>query len=279
MAHELLGETFDIHAGGIDLQFPHHENEIAQSRCAHPEGQFARYWLHNEMLQVEGKKMSKSLGNFFTVRDLLDQRVPGEVIRFVMLQTHYGKPMDWTTFARWQALKSGTVDYLEDFQGDRSQQLIGAAMCFVASSNLIGLLQGSPGASVEIEGDKVVDVVERILEIRSRARSEKDWPTADMIRDGLKAAGIRVKDMEGRTTWTIEKDELDGLLYFNAVRSAQSSTDEALLQAELRRAREAGLHFSNIDHLDTSPAWRSVPSRQHILTTLEPLIARLEALK
>ena len=64
---------FDIHGGGLDLQFPHHENEIAQSACAHPHGDFAHYWLHNEMLQVEGKKMSKSLGNFFTVRDLLDQ--------------------------------------------------------------------------------------------------------------------------------------------------------------------------------------------------------------
>ncbi|MGA1180027.1 MAG: cysteine--tRNA ligase, partial [Marivivens sp.] len=96
MSYELLGASFDIHGGGIDLQFPHHENEIAQSACAHPEAGFANYWVHNEMLQVEGKKMSKSLGNFFTVRDLLDQGVPGEVIRFVMLGTHYGKPMDWT---------------------------------------------------------------------------------------------------------------------------------------------------------------------------------------
>jgi cysteinyl-tRNA synthetase len=96
MSHALLGESFDIHGGGIDLQFPHHENEIAQSCCAHPEGGFARYWLHNEMLQVEGRKMSKSLGNFFTVRDLLDRGVPGEVIRMVFLGTHYRKPMDWT---------------------------------------------------------------------------------------------------------------------------------------------------------------------------------------
>ncbi|WP_208351070.1 cysteine--tRNA ligase [Pseudaestuariivita rosea] len=103
MADDLLGETFDIHGGGIDLQFPHHENEIAQSMCAHPKGDFARYWLHNEMLQVEGKKMSKSLGNFFTVRDLLDQGVPGEVIRFVMLSTHYSKPMDWTEKKREEA--------------------------------------------------------------------------------------------------------------------------------------------------------------------------------
>ncbi|WP_417278241.1 cysteine--tRNA ligase [Celeribacter sp.] len=106
MSYELLGETFDIHGGGNDLMFPHHENEIAQSCCAHPQGGFARYWLHNEMLQVEGKKMSKSLGNFFTVRDLLDQGVPGEVIRFVFLSTHYRKPMDWTAEKAEQAKKT-----------------------------------------------------------------------------------------------------------------------------------------------------------------------------
>ncbi len=81
MAYELLGPSFDIHGGGIDLVFPHHENEIAQSRCAHPEGSFANVWMHNGFLNVEGEKMSKSLGNFFTVRDLLDKGVPGEVIR------------------------------------------------------------------------------------------------------------------------------------------------------------------------------------------------------
>ncbi len=94
MSHGILGERFDIHGGGNDLIFPHHENEIAQSKCmGHG---FAQIWMHNEMLQVEGKKMSKSLGNFFTVRDLLDDGIPGEVIRFVMLSTHYRKPMDWT---------------------------------------------------------------------------------------------------------------------------------------------------------------------------------------
>ncbi|MCR8723257.1 cysteine--tRNA ligase [Frigidibacter sp. ROC022] len=103
MAHELLGESFDIHGGGSDLMFPHHENEIAQSCCAYPHGSFAKVWLHNEMLMVEGRKMSKSLGNFFTVRDLLDQGVPGEVIRFVLLGTHYRKPMDWTEKKREEA--------------------------------------------------------------------------------------------------------------------------------------------------------------------------------
>ena len=118
MSHELLGPAFDIHGGGIDLQFPHHENEIAQSCCAHPDAGFANFWLHNEMVQVEGKKMSKSLGNFFSVRDLLDQGWPGEVIRFVMLSTHYRKPMDWTeekareaqkTLWKWRELSEGTV--------------------------------------------------------------------------------------------------------------------------------------------------------------------------
>ncbi len=96
MARDILGGAFDIHGGGSDLRFPHHENELAQSRCAHPDEDFAQVWMHNEMLQVEGKKMSKSAGNFFTVRDLLDRGVPGEVIRFVLLGTHYGKPLDWT---------------------------------------------------------------------------------------------------------------------------------------------------------------------------------------
>ncbi len=96
MAKALFGEKFDIHGGGLDLAFPHHENEKAQSCATCGEDSFAQVWMHNEMLQVEGKKMSKSLGNFFSVRELLDQGYPGEVIRFVYLSTHYRKPMDWT---------------------------------------------------------------------------------------------------------------------------------------------------------------------------------------
>ncbi|TCP40824.1 cysteine--tRNA ligase [Rhodovulum marinum] len=113
MSHALLGETFDIHGGGNDLTFPHHENEIAQSCCAHPGSDFARVWMHNEMLQVEGKKMSKSLGNFFTVHDLLEQGVPGEVIRFVFLSTHYRKPMDWTAEKAKQAEATLAGFYLQ----------------------------------------------------------------------------------------------------------------------------------------------------------------------
>ena len=95
MSEAHLGETFDIHGGGQDLIFPHHENEIAQSTCAHDGAPFVRYWMHNGYLTVNGEKMSKSLGNFFTVRDLLEQ-APGEAIRFYMLLTHYRQPFDWT---------------------------------------------------------------------------------------------------------------------------------------------------------------------------------------
>ncbi len=128
MSKGLLGERFDIHGGGLDLQFPHHENEIAQSVCAHGghgPTDFAQVWLHNEMLQVEGKKMSKSLGNFFTVRDLLNQGVPGEVIRFVLLSTHYRKPMDWTAEKAREARRT-LVDWYTKTDGvEADWELIG----------------------------------------------------------------------------------------------------------------------------------------------------------
>ena len=95
MSAEHLGRSFDIHGGGVDLVFPHHENEIAQSRCAHPDESFARYWVHNGYLMSEGEKMSKSLGNFYTVTDLLDE-VPGEALRLALLKSHYRQPLDFT---------------------------------------------------------------------------------------------------------------------------------------------------------------------------------------
>ena len=100
MSWKHLGETFDIHGGGIDLVFPHHENEIAQSRCAFHTGVMANFWMHNGFLQVEGEKMAKSLGNFITIRELLENwqgyAWPGEALRFNMLRTHYRQPLDWT---------------------------------------------------------------------------------------------------------------------------------------------------------------------------------------
>ena len=112
MAGALLGDTFDIHGGGIDLIFPHHENEIAQSRCAHGTATMANYWLHNGFLQVEGEKMSKSLGNFVTITGAVEgsggTAWPGEVLRFNMLRTHYRQPIDWT-FQLWTR-RTGPLD-------------------------------------------------------------------------------------------------------------------------------------------------------------------------
>jgi cysteinyl-tRNA synthetase len=219
MAHELLGESFDIHGGGLDLQFPHHENEIAQSACAHPHGDFARYWLHNEMLQVEGKKMSKSLGNFFTVRDLLDQGIPGEVIRFVFLMTHYRSPMDWTaekareaqaTLAKWRAATKGVkvgkpdervVAALADdlntagalarlYELAKQQDL----PTFSASAQLLGLLTNelADWPRQDELSDEVRARIERLARLWSHYRDQKDWVQADRIRSALQSVGVRV---------------------------------------------------------------------------------------
>lgn len=217
MSYELLGASFDIHGGGIDLQFPHHENEIAQSACAHPEAGFANYWVHNEMLQVEGKKMSKSLGNFFTVRDLLDQGVPGEVIRFVMLGTHYGKPMDWTerkreeaeaTLRKWyaqveQALDNGdiyqpVIDALaDDLNGAAAiaelhqLSLADDLATLRATLRFLGFIeQGVPdwAAGVDLShwGDK-------LSRLRQEAMESKDFGAVDAMKAALADAGVEVR--------------------------------------------------------------------------------------
>jgi cysteinyl-tRNA synthetase len=114
MSAAILGETFDIHGGGIDLIFPHHENEIAQSRCAFHTNLMANYWMHNGFLQVEGEKMAKSAGNFVTIRKLLDDGWPGEVLRFNMLRTHYRQPIDWTLQGLSESMKTLDRWYLLD---------------------------------------------------------------------------------------------------------------------------------------------------------------------
>ncbi|MBU2993408.1 cysteine--tRNA ligase [Octadecabacter sp. 1_MG-2023] len=150
MAKALLGDTFDIHGGGLDLQFPHHEDEIAQSCCANDTDEMARYWMHNEMLQVEGKKMSKSLGNFFTVRDLLEQGVPGEVIRLVFLMTHYRKPMDWTNAKRGEAEKM-LGEWMSVLQkhgySPKTVDMLKASGDWVADAEFIGVLSNDLNTS------------------------------------------------------------------------------------------------------------------------------------
>jgi cysteinyl-tRNA synthetase len=224
MAHELLGESFDIHGGGLDLQFPHHENEIAQSACAHPHGDFAHYWLHNEMLQVEGKKMSKSLGNFFTVRDLLDQGIPGEVIRFVFLMTHYRSPMDWTaekarqardTLLKWYDLVRGLkpaeapapevclaladdLNTAEAIAALHSLANQGKGSELLSSARFLGLLEEDMGAWVSKHHLRLdaLGSLREVLLIRKKAREEKNYAIADLIRTELQKFGISLVDLE-----------------------------------------------------------------------------------
>lgn len=217
MSQALLGPSFDIHGGGTDLTFPHHENELAQSCCANPNEGFATVWLHNEMLQVEGKKMSKSLGNFFTVRDLLEQGIPGEVIRFVFLQTHYRKTMDWTaekaaqaeaTLRKWRGFTAGiepaanplgpVIDALSDDlntagalaalheaagQGDYAGLL--------ASARLMGLLDEGMG-----DWAQAVDLsayAQRLAAVWAEAKLSKDFAAVDAMKAALSAAGVEIQ--------------------------------------------------------------------------------------
>jgi cysteinyl-tRNA synthetase len=219
MSHALLGETFDIHGGGTDLLFPHHENEIAQSACAHPEGEFAKVWLHNEMLQVEGKKMSKSLGNFFTVRDLLEQGVPGEVIRFVMLSTHYRKPMDWTAekareaeavLRKWYRQAAEALDNAEPYVGLRNaladdlntagaiaemHQLSHAndQPSLRASLKLLGFMDDGIPDWVRGPDLDLLPLANKLEGLRAAAMQNKDFSAVDAMKQALVAAGIEVR--------------------------------------------------------------------------------------
>ncbi|WP_299297765.1 cysteine--tRNA ligase [uncultured Tateyamaria sp.] len=217
MAYELLGDRFDIHGGGNDLQFPHHENEIAQSKCA-GHG-FANVWMHNEMLQVEGKKMSKSLGNFFTVRDLLDQGVPGEVIRFVMLSTHYRKPMDWTgkkakdaarVLRKWRAVtdevdvnQPPSDEFLRTLLDDVNTAGAIAVLhdlfnqgCFgelKASAAMIGLLNNGMGEWINRPGVVLDALTERLSQARAKAMETKDFTEVDRLKAAYLDAGVEVR--------------------------------------------------------------------------------------
>ncbi|WP_323802334.1 cysteine--tRNA ligase [Sulfitobacter litoralis] len=225
--------VFDIHGGGLDLQFPHHEDEIAQSCCANGTDEMAHYWLHNEMLQVEGKKMSKSLGNFFTVRDLLDQGVPGEVIRFVMLSTHYRKPMDWTEKKRDEAEKTlrKWLDLTRNFEPSDpttfapDQKLLDAvaddlnthlALTYLNAltaqpqklldhARWLGFLgdkarqddEKARSAYTTSMGrgasDALASLANRLDELRQTAMQSKDFSQVDTFKTALLAAGVEVR--------------------------------------------------------------------------------------
>jgi cysteinyl-tRNA synthetase len=238
MSWKHLGETFDIHGGGIDLVFPHHENEIAQSRCAFHTPVMANIWMHNGFLQVEGEKMSKSLGNFVTIRELL-QDWPGEAIRLAMVSTHYRQPINWTeaglreakrTLDHWYQLTADVepgmlcadaldaigddlntpkgLAALHDLRSEAAKGARGAAASLKASARMIGLLQQDAAAwsvwrpaSVQIDEPKI----ESLVHARNAARKAKDFRESDRIRDELAAMGVVLKDSKDGTTWEIAR--------------------------------------------------------------------------
>ena len=233
MSWSHLGETFDIHGGGTDLIFPHHENEVAQSLCAFPGSQFARYWVHNGMLLVNGEKMSKSLGNFTTLRDAL-ARVPGEVIRFLLLRTHYRSNPDFSDHAVIEAKKEldrfyRALERFQDLSGSEVPEQVMDALCddlntplalsamhglagaalagdaraaagLRAAGDLLGLLSQPPEAWFQ-GGDDDKTAIEAAIAERLAARKARDFARADAIRADLAGRGIALEDGAGGTTW------------------------------------------------------------------------------
>ena len=230
--------TFDIHGGGIDLVFPHHENEIAQSCCAFGSDRMANVWMHNGFLQVEGEKMSKSLGNFVTIHELVrttkfgGRKWPGEVLRLAMLRTHYRQPIDWTVKALEEA--EATLDRWYDAVGDvktngepdsdvlnaltddlntpeavaRLHRLGGQASAperLETSAKLLGLLQQprSERQAIALSETKIdAAEINAIVAERAQARAALDWAESDRLRDRLAALGVAIKDnKDGTTTW------------------------------------------------------------------------------
>jgi len=235
-----LGETFDIHGGGIALVFPHHENEIAQSCCAFDREVMANYWMHNGFLQVEGEKMSKSLGNFITIHDLLHtekfggRKWPGEVLRLAMLRTHYRQPIDWTVKAleeaetalrRWAEFvkkrettgDSGAFSHqfaaalADDLNTPLAvsllhdvfdPSLLDAALKLlgVDTQNYLDWIENEKRSSIDSEA------IDSLIAARLAARAAKNWAESDRIRDELAALGVALKDnKDGTTTWEVKR--------------------------------------------------------------------------
>jgi cysteinyl-tRNA synthetase len=234
MSAAYLGDVFDIHGGGLDLIFPHHENEIAQSRCGHGTHTMANYWMHNGFLQVEGEKMSKSLGNFFTINELLTtekfggRKWPGEVLRLAMFKTHYRQPLDWTVSSlnESRTVLQGWIDLLEASGTSFAQnlpadsQVVAALSDDLNTSQVIAELHRLAGSarngdlpsaqalhsSLEFLGlisqdsfatkqkRELPDAAQHLLEQRTAARARKDFKESDRIRDELAAMGVAIKD-------------------------------------------------------------------------------------
>jgi len=241
MAWRYLGETFDLHGGGQDLLFPHHENELAQSCCAFPGSEFARCWLHNGMLLVGGEKMSKSLGNFLTIRDALEAerkitiKKPGEAVRLLLLRTHYRSSLDFTTAAlaaacldleRWyraiEATPAGSGDAPEQVVqalcDDLNTPLVIAEMHELANrafqgdaeasaglraaGDLLGVLQQDPKIWFRGEDEAVASRLDALAEARVAARRAKDYARADDARTAMTGLQAILEDLpDGTTVW------------------------------------------------------------------------------
>ena len=241
MGEEHLGETFDIHGGGIDLVFPHHENEVAQSACVHGSAPLANYWVHNGFLVVEGEKMSKSRGNFFTVRDLL-RDWDGEVLRYTMLSAHYRQPLDWTNAGMQKAKQNldrlytalrrltdveavegdvpeGVLSALEDDlntplaqavlhelagEANRAQTLEEKKIVkgqLLSGAALMGFLARDPEDWFKAGATDAAEEIYAAIAARKQARADKDFARADGIRDELATQGIILEDGPEGTTW------------------------------------------------------------------------------
>ncbi|MEZ5686285.1 MAG: hypothetical protein R3D78_10520 [Paracoccaceae bacterium] len=214
MSYELLGASFDIHGGGIDLQFPHHENEIAQSCCAHPERNSPRSGCTMKCCRSRAENV-KSLGNFFTVRDLLDQGIPGEVIRFVFLQTHYSKPMDWTaekarqaeaTLRKWRAdrwchqalpnrpeLVAALADDLNTAGAIAVLHGLDDPAVLKASAAMLGLLEEGMGDWAAAPEVDLSALAGKLAALRETAMQTKDFAPVDALKSALMAAGVEVR--------------------------------------------------------------------------------------
>jgi cysteinyl-tRNA synthetase len=226
MSGALLGEVFDIHGGGIDLVFPHHENEIAQSRCAFHTPGMANFWMHNGFLQVEGEKMAKSTGNFVTIRELLADW-PGEVLRFNMLRTHYRQPIDWTLRGleeSYNTLRAFTdfPDFVLGHDQAFAPSILEALSDDLNTPRAIAELHAlhgrgdfaslgpslrALGFSTRPESKRSIDkaAVDALIAARNAARQAKNFKESDRIRDHLAAMGVVLKDSKDGTTWEIAR--------------------------------------------------------------------------
>ena len=213
MIAESLGTTIDIHGGGQDLQFPHHENELAQSTCAHDGAPLARIWMHNGFLNMgTAEKMSKSLGNIRTVPELLAEGWSGEVLRLALLSAHYRQPLEWTEslleqmktlLARWQGRSAAPGEVPDEVVAALADDL-NTPRVFEALSRLEGPALGAALALIGISPVRATEhdpAIDALVAARTAARKAKDWAESDRIRDELAAQGIVLEDGPGGTTW------------------------------------------------------------------------------